>query len=246
MRLCANTGFLYPGLPFPARIAAAASDGFDAVEFHDEAQGRGLDEVLRAVEAAGVPVAGLNSFMGPGKGRAGLAGEEAAALEDFRAALRVADAVDARAIHVLCGITADPRAPEILAGNLRRFAELTDRLLLIEPISARAIPGYGLRDIEHAARVLDRVGADNVALLFDVFHIAAEGHDVAAAFARHADRIGHVQIASYPRRDMPGAEVAALLPEFAKAGLSLLGCEFHPPEKGLRATDLRKALGLPR
>lgn len=43
--IAANTGFLFKDRPFIERIAAAAAAGFDAVEFHDEAQRENLDDV---------------------------------------------------------------------------------------------------------------------------------------------------------------------------------------------------------
>ena len=56
MRFSANTGFLFKDLPFLERIAAAAAAGFDAVEFHDEAQGTDPERLAAALAEAGLPV----------------------------------------------------------------------------------------------------------------------------------------------------------------------------------------------
>jgi hydroxypyruvate isomerase len=61
--------------------------------------------------------------------------------------------------------------------------------------------------------VLDRVvatGHTNVGFLCDLFHLANNGDDVAAAIASYADRVTHVQIADWPGRGEPGSGELAL------------------------------------
>jgi hydroxypyruvate isomerase len=245
MRLSANTGFLFTGLPFPDRIRAAAAAGFDAVEFHDEVQAGDAAAIAAALFDTGLPVLSLNMRMGPTSGCAALSGMEDVALADFRAALDAAEAVGARAIHVLSGRGA--ASLDTLAANLRRFADMTDRTLLIEPISQVAMPGYALSHAEDAARVLDAAGRPNTGILMDIFHVLSEGDDPAEVLARHGDRIRHVQIASFPSRGVPGSEgpdLRALVPLVRTAGLDALGCEYRPGEAAPDAAALRAVLGL--
>jgi hydroxypyruvate isomerase len=245
MRLSANTGFLFTDLPFPDRIRAAAAAGFDAVEFHDEVQGGDPGAIAAGLGDARLPVLSLNMRMGSTSGCAALAGMEETALADFRAALSAAEAVDARAIHVLAGRGA--ASMEVFAANLARFADLTDRILLVEPISQAAMPGYALSRVGDAARLLDRVRRPNLGILMDVFHVLSEGDDPAEVLARHGERIRHVQIASFPSRGMPGSvgpDLRALIPAVRAADLDVLGCEYHPRGTTPDAAALRAALGL--
>ena len=61
MRLLANLGFLFPGLPLAARIAAAAAAGFDGVEFHDQVQQDDPPRVADLLAATGLTAGSLNS-----------------------------------------------------------------------------------------------------------------------------------------------------------------------------------------
>lgn len=229
MRYSANTGFLWTDRPFLDRIAAAAAAGFDAVEFHDEVQRHDADAVRAAVTAAGLPVMGLNVDMAETQGCAAIPGEEARAEADFRAALAAAEAVGAGAVHVLSGRTDDGRADEVLAANLARFAALTDRTLLIEPLCRAAAPGYALRDVDQAARVLDRAGPANARILFDAYHVAQEGHDFVAAWRAHRDRVGHVQIAHPETRAEPDESLRPFLDALRADGWDApVGAEYKP------------------
>jgi hydroxypyruvate isomerase len=245
MRLSANTGYLFTDLSFPDRIRAAAAAGFDAVEFHDEVQTGDGPAIAAALAATGLPVLSLNARMGRGFGCAALPGQEETALADFRDALAAAEAVGSRAIHVMAG-TGDGSAA-VLAANLARFADMTDRQVLVEPISQARVPGYVLSRVDDAARLLDVARRPNLGILMDVYHVLAEGDDPADLIARHGDRIAHVQIASFPARGAPGGEgpdYRALIPAFRAAGLDALGCEYHPGPTPPDAAALREALGL--
>ena len=119
MRFSANTGFLYKELPFLDRIRAAAAAGFDAVEFHDEAQGADPAALAAALAETGLPVCGLNVRMGETSGCAAIPGAEAQARADIDAAAAVAEATGAGAIHVLSGKAEGAAARACLVGNLR-------------------------------------------------------------------------------------------------------------------------------
>jgi hydroxypyruvate isomerase len=245
MRLSANTGYLFTDLPFPDRIRRAADAGFDAVEFHDEVQSGDARAIAAALAATGLPVLSLNARMGPGFGCAALPGQEEIALASFREALAAAEAVDARAIHVMAGTGVGSSG--VFAANLARFADLTDRMVLVEPISQARVAGYVLSRVDDAARVLDLARRPNLGILMDVYHVLAERDDPADLIARHGDRIAHVQIASFPARGAPGGEgpdYRNLIPEFRAAGLDALGCEFHPGDWVPDAADLRRRIGL--
>lgn len=231
----ANTGFLYPELPFLARIRAAARDGFEAVEFHDEGQSVDRAQLLDVLAETGLPVAGLNVRMGPSAGCAAIPGERDRARREFDDAARLADDVDAGAIHVLAGKTDDAAARDAFIDTLRYALSASDRTLLIEPLCSLKMPDYWLNSLDVAAGVIDEIGDARLTVLFDCFHIETEHGDTLARFRATADRVGHVQIASVPARAEPAIgsgddlDYATLLPAFQAAGYGgRFGCEYEP------------------
>ncbi len=229
----ANTGFLWRELPFTDRIRAAAAAGFDAVEFHDEAQGSDLTQIRDILAETGLPVCGLNVRMGATAGCAALPGHEDQARRDVDEALRVAEALGAGAVHVLAGRTSADADRAAYTRVLRHALDAGDRTILIEPISRAAIPDYFLHDISEAAALIDEISHARLKILFDCFHIAMEGGEIQAAFDQHAARIGHVQIASVPDRHEPGTEddldPASVIGHMQRAGYQgPFGCEYHP------------------
>lgn len=228
-RFSANTGFLWKGRPFLERIEAAAAAGFDAVEFHDEAQDADPEALARVLEREGLPVVGLNVRAGDTAGCAAIPGQEARTRAEFEAALEVARRCGAGAIHVMSGRTDDPRAEETLLANLDRLAGITDRTILIEPICAAAMPGYALHDVDQAAALIERLGRPEVRLLFDLYHVANSGHDLVAAFERHREAVGHVQIAAPSDRGEPTPDLAPVLARIRELGYDgPFGCEYRP------------------
>lgn len=227
----ANLGFLWKDRPFLERIAAARAADFPFVEFHDDAQ----REDAAAVKAAlgGTPVVGLNARMGDTAGTAALPGEEETARADIAAAIETAEALAARAVHVLSGKTDDAGAADRLVARLTEAAyRAPDLVFLIEPISQAAMPGYFLNTPEQAAGIIERVGKPNVKIMFDCFHVQRAGGDVLPRFRAHVDMIGHVQIAGGFTRAEPDKgelDYRWLLPAFREAGYDgPFGCEYVP------------------
>jgi hydroxypyruvate isomerase len=233
IRLSANLGFLWAGLPLPDAIRRAKAAGFDAVEFHwPYAEDRAA--VKAALEETGLPLIGLNTVRG-GDGMFGLSalpGREADARAAIDQAFDWAAALGARAVHVMAGRAEGPEAARAFAANLRhacdRAAE-TDATALIEPLNPTDAPGYFLRDLAHAAEVTAQVGRPELKIMFDVYHQQLTGGDLIRRFAAHRDVIGHVQIAAAPsRREPDEGEVAyyRLLPALAWDGW--VGAEYRP------------------
>lgn len=231
-RFSANTGFLWKELPFLERIKQAAAHGFDAVEFHDEAQREDRSALTDVLAEAGLPVAGLNVRMGDTAGCAAMAAASDQVRRDIVHAIEVADLVGAGGVHVLAGKTSGADAARAYVDTLRFALAATERTILIEPICAEQVPGYFLRTIEQAADVISEIGDPRLMIMFDCYHIHREHGDVMKAFETYADRIGHVQIASVPDRAEPFAgklDYGELLPAFRKAGYTgSFGCEYRP------------------
>jgi len=207
-RFSANLSFLFGEHPFLDRFAAAAGAGFDAVEymFPYEHPAAAIRERL---DDAGVRQVLFNLPAGDwGAGDRGIAADPAR-VDEFRAglgqALEYAAVLDVERMNCLAG-TSGERAT--LVDNLRHAAQrlaADGRTLLVEPVNTTDIPGFLVATAADAERLLDQVGADNVALQLDLYraHMECE-RDLQGLIERVAPRTGHVQIADSPGRHQPG------------------------------------------
>ncbi|MEV0621310.1 TIM barrel protein [Nonomuraea sp. NPDC050404] len=209
-----NCSLLYTGLPLLERPAAAAADGFTAVEFWwpwpvAVPDDREVEAFVRAVEDAGVHLSGLNFFAGdmPGgdRGVVSWPGRSQELLENIPVVAAIGERLGCRAFNALYGNRIDGADPvgqdELAVEMLTACAKGVPGTVLLEPISGA--PRYPLLTAADAVAVLDRVG-QGTGLLADFYHLAVNGDDVPAVIARHAARIAHVQIADAPGRGAPG------------------------------------------
>jgi hydroxypyruvate isomerase len=217
-RYTANCSILFPDVPLLQRPAAAAAAGFDAVEFWwpfpasvpGDAE---VDAFVAAVRNAGVALTGLNFAAGDmAAGDRGLASWPGRGLE-FRDAVGVAVGIagqlGTRVFNGLYGNRQDGARPEdqdeLATQNLIFAAAAAAEVgatVVLEPLSGAS--RYPVLTAADALAVADRVGAPNIALLADLYHLAVNGDDLAAVIDRHIARIGHVQIADAPGRHEPG------------------------------------------
>ncbi|MEN3266333.1 TIM barrel protein [Pseudonocardia sp.] len=259
LRYDINLSILFTELPLLERPAAAAAAGFTAVEFwwpFDAAvpDGSDVDRFAAAVEDAGVQLVGLNFYAGdmPGGDR-GLVSWPARSAE-FRANIGVALALGARlgcrAFNALYGNRVDDATPEqqdeLAAENLALAAKAAAEqgaVVLLEPVSGA--PRYPLRTAADVVAVMDGVerdaGADNLRLLFDLYHLTVNGDDIPAAIDAYASRTGHVQIADAPGRHEPGTgniDIDGHLAALADAGYSgWVGLEYKPSGSSTDSLD---------
>ena len=231
-RFSANTGFLWKDRPFLDRILAAKTAGFEAVEFHDEAQLESRAALKQVLGDTGLSVRGLNVRMAQTSGCAAIPGMEDQARQDILLAIELAEDIDAKAIHVLAGKTQDPAARDTFCKALDFACSQTEKTLLLEPLCFAKAPGYFLRHIADAASLITDVGQANLKIMFDCFHIQAETGDVPGSYQTYKDFVGHIQIASFPDRSEPGSgdlDYGTLLPGFLKEGYEgYFGCEYTP------------------
>lgn len=214
-----NASILLADLPILQRPAAVAAAGFGAVEFWwpfpvavpSDAE---VDGFVTAVRDAGVQLSGLNFFAGdmPGgdRGLVSWVGRESEFADNIDVVVGIGDLLGCRAFNALYGLRAEgvpaEQADELGTANLRLAAEKVATIggtVLLEPVSGA--PGYPLKTAADARAVIEQVGADNVRLLADFYHLAVNGDDVAAVIANHAGEFGHIQIADDPGRGQPGS-----------------------------------------
>ena len=200
-QFAANLTLMYTELPFLQRFAAAAADGFTAVEY------------LFNAPAAGNDVAAMVAAWDAGeRGTAALPGRGAEFRTGVLQALDYAVALACPRIHLMSGLAPAGVAQELLTqqciDNLRWAAEAAAQggcEVLIEPINQRDMPGYFLRTQAQAHALLDAVQAPNLKVLMDLYHCQITEGDVASKLRRYlpTGRIGHVQIAGVPERHEP-------------------------------------------
>ena len=249
-KFAANLSMLYPELEFLDRFAAAARDGFNAVEFlfpyafepreiAARLRDNGLQQVLFNAPPGDWDARERGLACLPKRG------------QEFRAgiskALDYAEILHCPRVHVMAGLVPTGTARETLypvyIEQLRWAAvEAATRGIdvLIEPINTRDIPGFFLNRQDQAHKVLDDVGISRLKVQMDLYHCQIVEGDVAVKLRRYVPtgKVGHIQIAGVPERHEPDSGelnypyLFALLDELGYGGW--IGCEYRP-RKGMQA-----------
>lgn len=214
MKIAANLSLLFTEQPLPERVLAARVAGFDGVEiqFPYEVPAIRLKESL---ERAGMPLVLINlpagDLMQGGPGLAAVPDRQAAFDAALQEALTYAAMVRPLRVNVLPGRLADgvtrEEALATLARNLRHTAEAFAVLgigVVCEAINPLDMPGFLVNTPAQLRHLLDTVGHPNCQAQLDIYHLARQNLEVAAAVALLQGRIGHVQFADCPGRQRPG------------------------------------------
>lgn len=237
-RFSANLGFLWTKLRLADAIAAAAASGFDAVECHWPYTVP-AEETAAALSAAGRPMVGLNTLRGDveagDNGLAALVGREPEARAAIDQALDYAARTGTRNVHVMAGVAEGAAAKRVFLDNLAYAAERARAHatgILIEPLNHRDAPGYFLKTSDEAAALIGELGAPNVRMMFDCYHVQIMQGDLMRRLERHLPLIGHIQIAAVPSRHEPDeGEIAyeRLIAEIDRLGYTgFIGAEYRP------------------
>ncbi len=209
MQFSANLGFLWTELPLPDAIRAAKAAGFDAVECHwpyevDSA------EVKAALDETGLTMLGLNTSRGDvaagDNGLSALPDRTAEARAAIDQAIAYAQDINARNIHVMAGFSQGAEAHGGFVENLKYACARAAPLgisILIEPLNHYDAPGYFLQTTEQAAALIAEVGASNLKLMFDCYHVQLMEGDLTNKLRQLQTQIGHIQFASVPDRGAP-------------------------------------------
>ena len=257
-RFAANLSLLYPELAFSERFAAAAKDGFKAVEYL-------FPYAFRATDiAAWLGDNGLQQVLfnaPPGDWDAGERGiaclpeREAEFRSGFLQALEYATVLQCPRIHVMAGLAPLHILPAVLMATYQRnlhwaAAEAASCAVsvMIEPINGRDMPHFFLQHQAIAHQVVMEVGAANLQVQMDLYHCQIMEGDVATKLRQYipTGRIGHIQIAGVPERHEPDTGelhypyLFQLLDELRYTGW--VGCEYRPA-RGAVADGTRAGLG---
>ena len=226
-----NASILLTEVPILRRPSAVADAGFTAAEFWwpfpvAVPSDSDVDAFVGAVQDAGLQLSGLNFFAGDraagDRGLVSWVGRESEFADNVDVVAGIGERLGCRAFNALYGLRPDDvataAADELAATNLHLAADRIAGIggtVLLEPVSGS--PTYPLKTAADVITVIERVGADNIRLLADFYHLAVNGDDVAAVIAEHAADFGHIQIADDPGRGQPGTGTLPLADWLAAA-----------------------------
>ncbi|AOJ04953.1 MULTISPECIES: 2-oxo-tetronate isomerase [Burkholderia] len=212
-RFAANLTMMYNEHAFLDRFAAAARDGFKAVEYlfpYDFPAA----ELKARLDAHGLVQALFNAPPGDWaageRGTASLPGREDAFRRAIDTALDYARVIGNDKIHVMAGLIAPTQdRAKHRDTYLRNLAHAADAAraenvtIVIEPINPRDMPGFFLNRQGDAQAICREVGAPNLKVQFDCYHCQIVEGDLATKLKRDIAGIGHIQIAGVPERHEP-------------------------------------------
>jgi hydroxypyruvate isomerase len=213
-KFAANLSMMFTELPFIERFGAARAAGFDAVEFLFPYAFE-PDQITARLERFDLQLVLHN--MPPGDWAAGERGMacDPRRIGEFQdnvgLALDYAEELGVPQLHCLAGklhaaVTVE-RAHETYVANLRfAAAQCLQRgiKLLIEPLNTFDAPGYFLTGTRQAAAIIAEVGAPNLFMQYDIYHMQRMEGDLASTLRAHLPLIGHIQLADVPGRHEPG------------------------------------------
>ena len=241
-RFAANLTMLYNEVPFLDRFALARRAGFDAVEFlfpyaFPAAEiRRRLDENRLQLVLHNLPA---GNWDGGERGIACLPDRSAEFRAGVAQAIEYARALGVGQLNCLVGKAPagvdDATLRRTLVANLRYAAAELGRAglkLLVEPINTYDIPGFYLSRSAQTLAVLDEVGAENVFLQYDIYHMQRMEGELAATMRAQLPRIAHIQLADNPGRNEPGSgeiNYPFLFAHLDRIGYrGWIGCEYKP------------------
>lgn len=241
-RFAANLTMMYNEHAFLERFAAAARDGFKAVEYLFPYEFPAA-ELKARLDAHGLVQALFNAPPGDWaageRGIASLPGREDEFRRAIDTALDYARVIGNDTLHVMAGLIAPTqdraRHRDVYLRNLAHAAEAAraqNVTIVIEPINPRDMPGFFLNRQDDAQAICREVGAPNLLVQFDCYHCQIVEGDLAMKFKRDIAGIGHIQIAGVPQRHEPDVGeihypyLFELIDALGYDGW--IGCEYRP------------------
>ena len=246
-KLAANFSMMFGDVEMLDRFSVAARIGFRGAEIQDP-YAQTSAEIARAYKESGLEAVLFNVPSAIGA----VPGQEAEFERDFSRALEYAVAAGCGQIHCLAGRAEGVRAETTFVSNLSRAsAEARPHgiRLLLEPLNTQDNPGYFLSGTDHARRIIDLVGVDNVFLQYDFYHMQIMQGDLAETLKRNLDIISHIQIAGVPGRHEPDGTQEVNYPYvfdvIDESGYERwVACEYRPRGETLEGLAWAKPYGI--
>jgi hydroxypyruvate isomerase len=239
-RFAANLSMMYTEHAFLDRFAAAARDGFTAVEYLFPYE-HPAEELAARLRASGLQQVLFNAPPGDWaageRGTSSLPGREAEFRAGFAKALDYAATLACPRIHVMAGLRQHGAERATYLANLAWAAQQAAPAgidVLIEPINTRDIPGFFLNRQDEAHAVVQEVGATNLKVQMDLYHCQIVEGDLTMKLRQYlpTGRVAHLQIAGVPQRhepDLGELNHDALFAELDALGYTgWIGCEYRP------------------
>nr|WP_206065753.1 TIM barrel protein [Novosphingobium sp. ERW19] len=189
------------------RIRAAKAGGFDLVEFHlwrdkpVEAIGAALAET--GVTLTGICVDPRRSIVDPA--------ERAEMVAAVRETIEATAPLGKPPLIVASGFKVEGMSEEDHFANavaaLKEAAALAEQAgvtLLLEPLNTRLFSAMYLVSTTLGLDLVEAVGSPNLRLLYDVWHSAVMGEDIAQVLEGRIHLVAHVQVADMDDRNEPG------------------------------------------
>ncbi|NWK94330.1 hydroxypyruvate isomerase [Sphingobium lactosutens] len=220
---------------FDARLRAAKSAGFALAEFHLW-RDKPIDSMAKALAETGMRLTSLcvdprRSIVDP------------AEREEMVTAIRETIAATASLgkpnLIVASGFRVEGMSEEEHFANavaaLRAAADAAEAagvMLLLEPLNTKLFATMYLVSTKLGLDLVEAVNSPNLRLLYDVWHSAVMGEDMAQVLAGRIHLVAHVQVADMPDRNEPGtgsldwSQVTRTLRDLGYSGA--IGLEYFP------------------
>lgn len=236
-----NISTVWAGMPLEEQLAKVAAAGFRSIEFWFVAR-MDMPKLMPLIKQHELAVHLFNLDPDP-QTNTGYLGEpdgEARFFETLRDGLNWAGRLGTKQIHVMIGRRSErlERAAQraLIVERLRRGASMAADAgvtLLLEPLNRFDRPDYYLHHSAEALWIIDEVGAPNVKLQYDFYHMQLMEGNLTNTMRAYLDRIGHLQLADAPGRKKPGQgeiNYCTVLAAVRAAGYSgVIGLEYNAP-----------------
>jgi hydroxypyruvate isomerase len=218
-----------------ARLRAAKVAGFAYAEFHLW-RDKPIAELAQALTETGMQLTGLcvdprRSIVDPA--------ERADMVTAVRETIVATACLGKPALIVASGFRVEGMSEDDHFANaviaLREAADAAEEagvMLLLEPLNTRLFAAMYLVSTKLGLDLVEAVNSPNLRLLYDVWHSACMGEDVADVLAERIHLVAHVQVADMDDRHEPGtgsvdwAKVMQTLRGMGYTGT--LGLEYFP------------------
>jgi hydroxypyruvate isomerase len=257
LKLCANISLLFNEYPLTDRLAAAADQGFNAVEiqFPYEAP---LTDLQQAQQRHQLQIPLINvpagDLMQGGEGLASSPKQRDAFKRAVDECLVYADGLNVACVNVLAGRCMDEASKERYYDTfLHNLDYAADQLAsigvraLFEAINTCDMPNFLIHSVKHMQQVLKDLNHRNLAMQYDIYHMARMNEPVALQLDNLLDDIGHIQFADTPHRHEPGTgelDFHDLIERLARQNYSgWLGAEYKPSDKTDKTLQWIETLG---
>lgn len=256
--LAANVSLLFTEFPLRDRWAQAARAGFEWVEIQFP-YALPVEDIREALQAHRLRLWMHNLPAGAWhageRGIACIPGREAEFAEGVEQALSYALPLEVGRLNVLAGVlppgVCAQAARSVLIANLRHAARRLashGRILMVEPLNTRDVPGFFLSRCDEAVSVIEAVGEPNLKLQLDLYHQQRTGGELVGTLEQVWHHLGHLQIADNPGRHEPGTgeiHFPCIWDVLRRRGWNQpVGCEYVPRDGTWAGLSALRPLGL--